>query len=553
MQTMRYGRVLGAFAVALALNSCKSLEIENPNDPDAQRALSDPSAIEAVAAGAMRTWFNAYEGLPSAGTLSTMAKTYSSSWNNANMNFYSSVDNPNDPPANWNRNTRSWQNDPSAAARTSVEWFWSGGTNQNNPVSYPGFYSALSSATDALVAIRKNNIVIRNQADTKRAEAIALLMQGASLMGIALNYDKGFIVDENSDVANLVYSNRKEIRDAAVAKLTDAMTIANATTFSTPAGWSGGGATYSNTQIARIAATMAAMTLAYYPRTPAENAQVDWARVAQLAAVGMSSGTPFDLVFTGDGCAAWCPEVLLWFNAMDTGRLSTRVAALLDPATQTDPWPFPNGNPQPNSIDHRLGDGSFGDATMVAGFGNVPKTANAGTDFAWSAQGAVFRPDRGSYHQSNIAHIRYDVSGVQSANGIYGAFGPSPVVSAAQNDLLWAEALLRRATPDFATAATLINNTRVTRGRLLPALATDGLGTEVPNRDGPGLMNKLLYEKEVELLGLGAAPFWERRRIPNGLLPGTPREMPVPAKELGVKGDALYTWGGPNPANSPTP
>lgn len=551
MRTIRLARGLGAFAVVIAMTSCSSLEIANPNEPDAQRALSDPASIEAVAAGAMRTWFNAYEGMRGAGALSTMARSYSSSWNNANMNFYSSVDNPNDPPAQWHRNSRSWQNEPAAAARTSVEWFWSGGPNEA-AVTYPGFYSALSSATDALIAIRKNNIVIRNPTDTRRTEAIALLMQGAALMGIALNYDKGFIVDENTDVVNLVYSNRKEIRDAAVAKLTDAMTIANATNFSTPSGWTGGGATYSNTQIARIAATMAAMTLAYYPRTPAENAQVDWTRVAQLASAGMSSGTPFDFVFNGDGCVAWCPEILVWFNAMDTGRLSTRIAAMLDPASQTDPWPFPGGNSQPNSADRRLGDGSFGDASMVAGFGNVPKTANGGTDFAWSSQGAVFRPDRGSYHQSNLAHIRYDQSGVQSPNGIWGGFGPAPVVTATQNDLLWAEALLRRTAPDLATAATLINNTRVTRGGLPPATAADGLGTDVPNRDG-GLLNKLLYEKEIELLGLGAAPFFERRRVPNGLLPGTPREMPVPAKELGVKGEALYTWGGANPANSTPP
>jgi hypothetical protein len=75
----------------------------------------------------------------------------------------------------------------------------------------------------------------------------------------------------------------------------------------------------------------------------------------------------------------------------------------------------------------------------------------------------------------------------------------------------------------------------------------------------------LLYEKEIELLGLGAAPFYEQRRLPlittgangrlvAGLLPGTPREMPVPAKELGVGGEALYTWGGAaNPPNSPAP
>jgi hypothetical protein len=526
-----------AVAVALvASTGCHSLDIQNPNEPDAERALSDPSAIEAVAGGAMRTWFNAYDGLKVAGVLSTQARTYSSSWNNGNMNFYSGLD------ADGTRKTRPWQNDPAAAARTSVEWFWSGSLDEAG-IERPGYYAALSAANDALRAIRTNNVVIRNAADTKRTETIAVLMQGAALMGIALNYDKGFIVDETTDLSSLDYSNRKQLRDAAVAKLNEAITLAKANTFTTPASWTNG-TSYTNSQIARIAATMAAMTLAYYPRDDAENAtQVNWATVITYTSQGMSTGTPFDFVFTGDGCAAFCHEILAWFNAMDTGRLHTRVANMLDPATQTDPWPLAaGGNPQPHSLDKRLGDGSFGDASMIGGFGNIPKTANAGTDFAYSSQ-AVFRPDRGSYHQSNIAHIRYDLSGVQSPNGIYGGFGPAPVISAAQNDLLWAEALLRGG-GSLTQAATLINNTRVTRGGLPPAAAGDGVAV---------LLTKLLYEKEIELLGLGAAPFYERRRVAGGLIVGTPREMPVPSKELGIKGEAVYTWGGTGPANSPTP
>jgi hypothetical protein len=108
--------------------------------------------------------------------------------------------------------------------------------------------------------------------------------------------------------------------------------------------------------------------------------------------------------------------------------------------------------------------------------------------------------------------------------------------------LLQAEALIRSGGA-LATAATLINKTRVTRGGLSAATAGDGVS---------GLLTKLGYEMEVELLGLGASPYYWRRRI-DGLLEGTPREMPVPAKELGVKGEALYTWGGTGPANSVTP
>lgn len=520
MQMTRLTRVLGLLTV-MAMAGCKSLDIQNPNAPDARRALADPAALEAVAGGSMRTFINTFDGCEGNGPLVTQAQTYSASWNNWNMNFYSSID------ADGTRNSRPWQNDPAAAGRTSVEWPWT------------GYYSALSSATDVLTAIRKNGVVLNSASDTKRAETIAALMQGASLMMVAINYDKGYIVDEDADLGNLTYVNRKLLRDAALQKLDAAIALAGANTFTTPATWTNGRA-YTNTQIAQFANTMAAKLLAYWPRNAAENTAVDWARVLSYASKGMSSGTPFDFVFIGDGEVAWDPCLIVWFNSVDTGRVHTRVANMLDPVTQKTPWPL-TGNPRPNSADKRLGDGSFGDASMVAGFGNFPKTATAGTDFAWSSQ-ASFRPSRGSYHQSNIAHIRYDLSGTQATTGIYYGYGPAPIVTATENDLLWAEATIRT-NGSLATAATLINKTRVTRGGLAAAAAGDGTA---------GLMAKLSYEQEVELLGLGATTYYNRRRV-DGLLAGTPHEMPVPAKELGVFGQALYTWGGSGLANSPTP
>ena len=518
-----------AVLALMALGACQSLDVNNPNEPDAKRALSDPAALEALAGGTLRTWSNAYFGMEHAGVLTTQAQSYSSSWNNFNMNFYSGVDNPSDPVASWNRNSRSWQNDPAAAGRTSIEWQWT------------RYYSTLSSANDVLRAIRKDKAVINNASDTKRAETIAQLMQGATLAGIALNFDKGYIVDENTDVSALTYSDRKKMRDEAVTKLIAAATLAKANTFTTPAGWTNGRG-YTNTQIAQIAYTFAAMTLAYWPRNAAEMAPAvtNWGTVLSYASQGMSSGTPFDFVFTGDGCSSWCNELLLWFNGIDGGRVHTRVANLMDPVTQKHPWPL-TGNPHPNSADKRLGDGSFGDESIVDGFGTFPKTDNAGTDFAWSGV-APFRPDRGSYHQSNIGQTRYDLSGNQDPTGIYGGYGPAPALTATLNDLLWAEALIRSG-GNLGTAADKINKTRVTRGGLSAAAAGDGT---------TGLLTKLYYEQEIELMGISSLPFFNRRRI-DGLLPGTPAEMPVPARELGVLGQALYTWGGTSPRNSPTP
>lgn len=520
MKNTRMLRAVGVLA-AVAVLGCGTLDVTNPNAPDAKRALSDPAALEAVAGGTLRTWFNAYDGCEGNCVLVTQAQTFSASWNNWNMNFYSGID------SDGKRLTRPFQNDPAAAGRTTMEVPWT------------GMYATISSATDVLKAIRKDNVVINSAADTKRAEIISEFMLGAGLSYIALNYDKGYLVDENVDLATLDYSNRKQLRDAAVAKLTNAATLAKANSFTTPAAWTNG-VVYSNTQIAQIASTLAAITLAYYPRDAAENAQVAWAQVLSLTQAGMSSGSPVDFTFVGDGCVAWCHEMLVWFDGVDGGRVHTRVANLLDPVTQRTPYPA-GGNAQPNSPDKRLGDGSFGDASIVDGFGSIPRTANGGSDFMYSRD-EVFRPDRGSYHQSNIGYIRYDLSGNQDASGIYGGYGPAPVLTAGQNDLLWAEALIRSG-GSLTTAAQLINKTRVTRGGLSAATAGDGVA---------GLTTKLGYEMEMELFGLGAAPYYWRRRT-DGLIAGTPHEMPVPAKELGVKGEALYTWGGSGPANSTTP
>lgn len=515
MMMTRFMRVSSLLA-AIALAGCGSLDVENPNAPDAKRALADPASLEALAGGTMRTWYNAYNGCEGNCVLVTQAQTYSASWNNWNMNFYSSYN------ADGKRLDRAYQNDPSSAGRTSIEVPWS------------GMYATVSSAVDVLTAIRKNNVVINNTADTKRAEAVAELMLGAALSYVAINYDKGYIVDETIDVTTLQYSNRKEMRDAAIAKLQSAATIAGANTFTTQASWTNG-RTYTSAQIKQLANTLSAMTLAYWPRNAAENTAVNWAQVATYTAAGLTS----DFVFVGDGCTAFCPEVLVWFNGIDGGRVHTRVAKLLDPITQADPYPV-GGNPVPNSPDKRLGDGSFGDADMVSSFQTNVKTASGGTDFAYS-RAEVFRPSRGMYHQSNIGHMRYDLSGIQDPAGIYGGFGPAPIISATQNDLLRAEAAIR--TGDLATAVTLINKTRVGRGGLAPAVAGDGVA---------GLTTKLGYENEIELLGLGAASYYWIRRT-DKLLEGTPREMPVPAKELGVRGEALYTWGGSGAANSPTP
>lgn len=583
MRLMKHiSRWSGVAALALVVASCGELDVENPNAPDTQRALSDPATVEAVGAGSMRTWFNAFTSLRGAGVLTTQARSYSSSWNNGNLNFYSGVDNATAAPDQWVRTTRTWQNNPSAAGRTSIDAFWGGG-NDETGITRGGFYTSLSAANDALRAFTVNGVTFNDEARDRRIVAVARMMQGASLMVLSLQFDKAKYVDENTDLtqlANLEYINRKAMRDSAVARLLEAAEVADEGFPNTPAAWTNGFA-LSSSDVAKISRTMAAMTLAYYPRDSTELDEVDWQQVADLTAGGMSTGTPTDFQFVGDGGTAWISELMAWFHAIDTGRLSTRIGHLLDPATQVDPWA--TDSPQPNSPDRRLGDGTFGDAALQTGVDTRPKTANGGTDFAWTATGGVMRPDRGLFQNGNLAHIRYDESGVNDPNGQYGGYGRAPAIMAQVNDLLRAEALIRiGGAGNLATAVTLIDRTRVTRGGLSSA------ATFVANvgsiNDGPCMANNrlastgaactlwsvLLYEKEIELLANGPIPFWEARRLPvivgggwagdnsprrviAGLLPGTPREMPVTYRELGIKGEALYTWGGDTPRSETPP
>jgi len=510
--------------------ACGSLGIADQNDPDRKRVLSDAASATTLAAGALKSWFNVTQAMDPDGALTTMADNYTASWNNFQMRLYSS-----EPRT-------SWQNDPAASARVEIEAYWY------------GYYAALSSANDVLAAIRTQGL-FKGNADSVRVESLALLMQGLTVSQLALNYDQGFIVDYNTDLTTLSLSTRLQMRDWALAKLDTAAAMATAHAYTWDDPWTGGGgcgggeprahasAPCTNVAVAKIANTMAARLLAYYPRAASETQTAAvWDRIVGYASKGISSGVAFDFGFTGDGCVKFCDELRLWSNDITTMRMDTRVANMMDPVTQATPWPVPNGNSQPNSADKRLGDGTYDKSAGLCtdGYTICPATANAGTDYAFSPL-AIFRPTRGQYHQSNIGQIRYDYVGGSDPAGTGGGFGFSPVVLAAQNDLLWAEGLLRGTVPDLATAVTLINKTRVTRGGLPAATVADGVA---------GLLTKLQYEQDVELPGDNATPYFNRRRI-DGLQALTPHQMPIPAKELGVLGLPYYTFGGTYPGFSP--
>jgi hypothetical protein len=121
--------------------------------------------------------------------------------------------------------------------------------------------------------------------------------------------------------------------------------------------------------------------------------------------------------------------------------------------------------------------------------------------------------------------------------------GRMPYVLAAESDLIRAEAIVRTH-GNKQTAADLINNTRVGRGKLPPILAT---------ASDDEFYKDILYEREVETDATDGFGFFALRHE-DELQAGTLRHLPVPATELENLGLPIYTFGGVgNPVESVTP
>ncbi len=550
MRMLRQASLAAALSAAMFVAGGCDMNVPNPNAPDAQRAFKDPAGLAQLLGGAFRTWLGTRENYMIM-SLPVMADNYTASWNNAAIRLYSSYGA--DCPQRC-----AWTN--SAAATETA-----GGPEVES--SWYGYYTVLSAANDVLKAISLGTCFDPNCSSdntlTTRNGAIAKMLQGMAFGGIALLYDQGFALDENFDlsktpIATVSFNTRQEMRDSALSKFEQAYAAAGTKSWNTEAGWMGvgSGKSYSNAQIQQVIRTMEAELIAMFPRNGAENGSADWAKVAQYASQGVSSGAPFTWEFFIDNSARddGIDYIKQWGNDITTERVHTRVAHLLS-TDQVDPWPSPAGNPCPWSgigiwgvMDKRAGDGTWGPGGL--GYGETAATAKAGTDFACS-KNAIFPAARGSYHQSNAAHIRY--SYLSYYDGLPGedGTGQDPIYTTQMNDLLWAEGLIRSG-GDLAQAATLINNSRVGRGGLPPVTAADGVA---------GLLAALNYEQEIEFMGQGVDPFFIKRRTgtpamayctqqADGLCAGTPRHMPVPAKELLILVKEIYSFGGSGPAMS---
>jgi hypothetical protein len=491
MRLIHSRALLAAGGVILALAACsQDLTIPNTNQPDTKRAISTPSDVEQLAATSIADWHAATNAENPSLALAVMADALTSSYNNFGMNLSSA-----EPRMSYPNNTTG--GDYTAMAQDP--WY--------------GMYQALGEANDALGAMA-NGIVVSDG-----YKELAELTQGLTMGNIALIFDQGWAADETMELPIPVENVMPygQLAEAAVSKLDAVIAGTQGASWVLPQSVLPiDGITLTAENIGKLANTMAARILAYTPRNATENAAVDWNRVLQYAEKGISSGTPFDFSIVEDNGTIWWDGYKAYGNYGPWLRVSMRVMHEMNPNL---PEKYTTCSSIPEDAAGFTDDRYATDFTYI---GTIP-----------------FACARGAWHFSNWEHSRY---GEKATNGdvswYSGTFtGAAPMVLAAENDLLWAEALVRTG-GDLTLAAAKVNNTRVGRGGLPPVAA-----------DANALLDAIHYEQDVELLTTGAGLQWFNRRRIDGLQPGTPRHLPVPAKELEIDQLPIYTFGGaaPNP------
>ena len=403
------------FSIAISLLAgCKKdmLDIENLNEPDVAKVLSDGGDVDNAAAGMYNT---IYEGQHYtngiAPILAVAADNVSCSWGNFGMRDMS-----------YEPRNNGWNNAPSYSNKDLTKYF------------FDKMYSAIGTANSILQAIEGGIDIGEGGAGNDRVKAFSKFTQGVAYGNLALIFDKAFIVDEKVTVEPKIESSvpYTEVADAAIKYLEEAIALSSGS-FTISKDWLGTDADYSSSDFKKLCNTMAARILSSMPRNKTELAAVNWPKVKAYADAGITE----DFTVIQDGYVKWYDESSDYLLSDGWGITNMYVVHMLDNAQPQHwddnaafPYPPESTNPQDKRLD---------------------------TDFEYVPSN-WFQAARGYYHFSSYRNNRYDELYVAGK-------GPKPELMLSENDMLRAEA--RAYSNDLQGAADIINaGTRKTRGKM---------------------------------------------------------------------------------------
>ncbi|MFQ5690292.1 MAG: hypothetical protein ACE5HQ_08470 [Gemmatimonadota bacterium] len=508
--------MLGPITVAIAafgVAGC-GLSVENPNQPDRSRALASPSDVESLISSSFSQYFRTAHR-PSDGlgpAMEVTADHNTASWGNFGMRDIG--EEPRKP----------YNNTPSFAYAYANEDQW--GLN----------YAAVSAASDGLRAINDGLEIGPGGQDNPRAIAFAKFTQGIAYGVLGATYDKAFLVDETTDFGGeLTTSPYQEVSAFGMQKLSEAIQVANANTFTLPDTWINGNP-LSNTELAQLAHSYMARLQSAVARSPSERDGLNWSAIESNVDQGITS----DLIIDGinaDTPGPWWDALKTWINS-DPGwvRVDMHWVGQADISGGYQAYvQTQDVNRQPfNVISPDL---------------RVPQNpgvdGDRGVYMTWLTS-TLLPPGRGTYHLSHYLDHRYETY-TQSCDGCWE--GPFPIMTVREMRLYKAEARARMG--DLQGAADIINESRVAIGGLPPITPAGTSGANcVPHKrlDPTGacgdLMDALRYEFywEVDNLETGVTYWFTRGH--GQLTTGTVLQFPIPGSELETLQMKIYTFGG---------
>jgi hypothetical protein len=297
-----------------------------------------------------------------------------------------------------------------------------------------------------------------------------------------------------------------------------------------------------------MANTLAARLLVLAARSPEDrSSKVNWNRVLQLTQNGITnSANDFEFLLTTDRSSQ-----LLFRQQSNTSTGTTNARwnyRTIGPADQSGEYQKWISAPL---AERRRFNITTPDRRIT---GTTPTTNGSYTRYRADNNG--FLAERGQYlfsaYQWTRHQNRFNLPDASRHNS-----GTTPMITADENRLLRAEALLRTGAVQEAVDLINVTRTRAHLGSSLPALTIAGAplvaGACVPRTDAGAcgsVMTALRYERMVELAGMDALRGYADSRG-FGILPdGALTSFPVPGNILDLYGMPIYTFGGVGAAGS---
>jgi len=513
---------LVAAGVLLVLSGCSDLlEVRNPNNPDQNRVLAQPSDVEALIRG---SYVQALDPLLSS--------------NGINMQLGSVAFENSAMAANFGMIERSAIFPRAAIINTTSNQFAG-----NYYEVWAESYAAIRSASDGLARLADADFTLGSATSDARAEAFGKFVLFFAHANLAITYDQASIYDETVAASEIVpLTDYKSVMNAAMGYADAAIAVAAANpTISFPEDWLG--VAMDATRFVQVVRSLKARYRMQNARSAADLTAADYSAVISDVNAGIT--TDYAVVDNDDKWDFWMQDYMSFRGAWH--QVPYWIHGMADQSGAYQTWltqPFMTRTPFTIvTPDLRFPQGATDVAQRAAPGKNIRRKTNNTGEAGW------IRAERGQWRWSHYLDIRYQAYYNANNTGL-----AIPIIQVKEMQLLKAEALWKRNTgTDQADAVEIINTYRVADGGLSLA---DVAGTntscvpKLPSGACGDTWEMLKWEKRMIFFMTVYGGFYFDSRRWGDLPQYTYRHYPVPARELEVRQLPLYTFGGSADATS---